>query len=99
MSIFNIIHILWVANKSTSIHLQDAVKQICIGTDFDGLINAIDCCKQTTGMPQLKKDMRADIVKGLLKIGAAIDADELLENIFYINESDFMLKRIMEMRG
>jgi len=98
----NIIHILWVANKNNSINLEDAARQICIGTDFDGLINAIDCCKQTTGMPQLKKDMRADIAAGLSKIGANaanINADELLDNIFYTNGRDFMLKRIKAIRG
>ena len=95
----NIIHILWVANKNTSIDVQTAAKQICIGTDFDGLINSIDCCKQTTGMLQLKKDMRSDLLKGLSKIfgnADTIDADELLENIFYTNGRDFMLKRIKE---
>ena len=98
----NIIHILWVANKNDSINIQDAAKQICIGTDFDGLINAIDCCKQTTGMQQLKKDIRSDIQKGLSKIFGntnTITADELLDNIFYNNGKNFMLKRLKEMNG
>ncbi|HMI79104.1 MAG TPA: membrane dipeptidase, partial [Ferruginibacter sp.] len=97
----NIIHILWVANKHAEIKINEAVKQICIGTDFDGLINAIDCCKEITALGELKRDMRADMIKGLSKIGLAnpIDADELLENIFYNNGKDFMLKRIMEMKG
>ena len=93
---------MWVANKNLEINLADAVKQICIGTDFDGLINAIDCCKQITGMLQLKKDMRTDIIKGLSKIPGSeniISADELLENIFYNNGKNFMLKRIKEMKG
>lgn len=97
----NIIHILWVANKSPEINLQEAAKQICIGTDFDGLINAIDCCKDTTCMRQLKKDMRTDIIKGLSKTTGGvntIDADKLLDNIFYSNGKNFMLKRIQEMR-
>ena len=98
----NIIHILWVANKNNSINIQDAEKQICIGTDFDGLINAINCCTKITGIQQLKEDMRSDIVKGLSKIfGSAIviDADELLDNIFYNNGKNFLLKRIKEMKG
>lgn len=51
---------------------------------------------------QLKEDMRNDIVKGLSKIfGSAIviDADELLDNIFYNNGKNFLLKRIKEMKG
>lgn len=98
----NIIHILWVAGNNASINLQEAAKQICIGTDFDGLINAIDCCKQVTGLKQLKKDMRTDVINGLSKISGSahvIDADELLDNIFYHNGKNFMLKRLMEING
>ena len=95
----NIIHILWVANKNISLKIQDAAKQICIGTDFDGLINAIDCCKDTTGMSDLKKDMKSDLKKGLSKISVNIDADKLLDDIFYNNGKNFMLKRLKEMNG
>jgi hypothetical protein len=96
----NIIHILWVADKNNSINIADAAKQICIGTDFDGLINAIDCCKQTTGMQQLKKDMRNDLIEGLSKIPeVTIDADELLDDIFYNNGRNFMVNRIKEMES
>ena len=95
----NIIHILWVANKNSSLKIQDAAKQICLGTDFDGLINAIDCCKDTTGMSDLKKDMKSDLKKGLSKISVNIDADKLLDDIFYNNGKNFMLKRLKEMNG
>ena len=95
----NIIHILWVANKNSSLKIQDAAKQICLGTDFDGLINAIDCCKDTTGMRDLKKDMKSDLKKGLSKISVNIDADKLLDDIFYNNGKNFMLKRLKEMNG
>ena len=95
----NIIHILWVANKNISLKIQDAAKQICIGTDFDGLINAIDCCKDTTGMSDLKKDMKSDLKKGLSKISVNIDADKLLDDIFYNNGKNFMLKRLKEING
>ena len=95
----NIIHILWVANKNLDIKIQDAAKQICIGTDFDGLINSIDCCKETKGMAQLKKDMKGDVKKGLAKISVNIDADKLLDDVFFNNGKNFMLKRIKEMKG
>ena len=53
-------------------------------------------------MPQLKKDIRSDIIKGLSKLtGSAnsINADELLDNIFYNNGKNFMLERIKKMKG
>ena len=92
----NIIHILWVANNHPSIDINKAVKQICIGTDFDGLINAIDCCKETTGLQQLKQDMQNDIAKGLATLNSpanTIDGDVLLDNIFYNNGKNFMRNR------
>ena len=52
-------------------------------------------------MRQLKKDMRTDIIKGLSKTTGGvntIDPDKLLDNIFYSNGKNFMLKRIQEMR-
>jgi microsomal dipeptidase-like Zn-dependent dipeptidase len=96
----NIIHILWVANNNAAIDINKAVKQICIGTDFDGLINAIDCCKQADGLQQLKKDMRDGLIDLLAKEGlAAINVDELLDDLFYNNGKNFILKRIKAMKG
>lgn len=96
----NIIHILWVANKHAEIDINNAVKQICLGTDFDGLINAIDCCKTIKGISKLKKDMRTELLNGLATIdAAAINVDELLDNIFYNNGKNFMLNRLKIMTG
>jgi len=96
----NIIHILWVANNHPSIDIKKAAKQICIGTDFDGLINAIDCCRQADGLQQLKEDMRDGVIDLLQSQGiGTIDADELLGDIFYNNGKNFVLNRIRTMRG
>ncbi len=96
----NILHILWVANKNARIGIKKAAKQICIGTDFDGLINAIDCCKTADGLQQLKIEMRQELEKGLNKNGfEALNVDALLDDIFYNNGKNFMLKRLKEMKG
>ena len=91
----NIIHILWVAKNNNDIDINKVVNQICIGTDFDGLINAIDCCKTINSIEELKKDMREEMIAGLTKIDlASIDIDNLLDNIFYQNGKNFILNRI-----
>lgn len=96
----NILHILWVGSKMASVGLQKAAKQICIGTDFDGLINAIDCCKTADGLQQLKEDMRNELANGLLANGfQVLNTDTLLDDIFYENGKNFMLKRLREMKG
>ena len=96
----NIVHILWVANNHPLIDIKKAVKQICIGTDFDGLINAIDCCKDADGLIQLKEDMRDGLGDLLNKEGLkSINVDVLLDNIFYNNGKSFMLGRLKAMKG
>ena len=96
----NILHILWVAGKKPSIGLKKAAKQICIGTDFDGLINAIDCCKTADGLQKLKNDMRNELEDGLKDNGfQELNVDVLLDDIFYNNGKNFMLKRLKEMKG
>ncbi|MGC4101063.1 membrane dipeptidase [Ferruginibacter sp.] len=96
----NIVHILWVASQHASIDLQKAVKQICMGTDFDGLINAIDCCKTADGLEQLKQDMKNELPPLFNANGlAAININQFLDDFFYNNGKNFILGRIKLMRG
>jgi microsomal dipeptidase-like Zn-dependent dipeptidase len=96
----NIIHILWVANQHPLIGVNKAAKQICIGTDFDGLINAIDCCKDANGLYQLKEDMRDKLADLLNSNGfQSLNVDVLLDDIFYNNGKNFMLNRLRIMKG
>lgn len=98
----NIIHILWVASNHPDIDIKKAAKQICIGTDFDGLINAIDCCKECTDLFQLKEDMKEGLVNMLEATGldnALNDVTALLDDIFYNNGKNFVLNRVNIMSG
>ena len=96
----NIVHILWVASKNDAIDLKKAAKQICMGSDFDGLINAIDCCKSADGLQQLKQDMRDGLIELFNSNGlAAINVDEFLDDLFYNNGKNFILSRIRTMKG
>ncbi len=92
----NIIHILWVGANHPDIGAAKAAKQICIGTDFDGLINAIDCCKDCTDMQQLKEDMVEGMVNLLERIGldATLNVQTLLDDIFYHNGKNFVINRL-----
>ena len=98
----NIIHILWVANNHPLIDVKKAAAQICLGTDFDGLINAVDCCKEATDLPQLQIDIKEGMINMLELIGldnVFADVDQLLNNIFYTNGKNFVLNRIKLMKG
>ena len=96
----NIVHLLWVASRHASIGIDKAVKQICMGSDFDGLINAVDCCKNANGLQQLKNDMRKDLAEILHKNGLhTINVNEFLDDIFYNNGKHFMLSRLSTMKA
>ncbi|MEO6327454.1 MAG: membrane dipeptidase [Ginsengibacter sp.] len=92
-----VIHILVVARENVLVGVQKAMKQICLGSDYDGLINAIDTCKQADKFDDFKKVAVAKM-PGLLKKAQldneAIDTDTLIENIFYNNGRDFVLNRL-----
>ena len=51
----HVIHILTVAKNNPLIGIEKAMKQICLGTDYDGLINAIDNCKQVDKLDAFKE--------------------------------------------
>ncbi|HYC29264.1 MAG TPA: hypothetical protein VEB42_10615, partial [Chitinophagaceae bacterium] len=88
-----VIHVLGVA-KSNGM-LASALKQICIGSDFDGLINAIDCCETAEGYMDFKAQL-STIMKTKkfwqgtgLKEGD-VDVDNFLEALFFENAFNFL---------
>lgn len=97
----NAIHILQVA-KNKGIGVKQAAKQMCLGTDFDGLINAIDCCKTATMFPAFKRDaaLRLPVLLHQAKLdNEGIDVPEFLEDLFYRNGRDFVLQRLDVMQA
>ena len=94
-----VIHILTVAKNNPQIGIEKAMKQICLGTDYDGLINAIDNCKQADKLDAFKEFTLAKMPGLLQKAGLGnegINATSLAENIFYTNGRDFVLNRLRE---
>ncbi|RZM14602.1 MAG: hypothetical protein EOO88_44050, partial [Pedobacter sp.] len=49
----HLLHLMTVA-KAHNYSIADALGQICIGSDFDGLINPIWCCENVKAMPAFK---------------------------------------------
>jgi microsomal dipeptidase-like Zn-dependent dipeptidase len=92
----NVFHILDVA-RQRGVAVKKAAKQICLGTDFDGLINAIDNCKTAIDLVEFKKDSIARL-PALLKEAnlqnEGLDIHEFTEDLFYRNGRDFVLGRL-----
>ncbi len=92
-----IIHILVVAKAHPSIGLGKAITSICLGTDYDGLINSIDNCKQVDQLATFKTLVQKKIpqlLKGAKLDNDGIDTAHLIENIFYNNGKNFVMKRL-----
>lgn len=88
-----IIHILKVAKANGQ--LNKAMKRICIGSDFDGLINAIDCCETTESYTTFKEQLGRIMRENRFWDGTGLSAsevniDRLLDGIFFDNALDFL---------
>lgn len=93
-----VIHILKIG-KNIGLSYDKIKTQICIGSDFDGLINAIDCCKNATQFESFKNLLLEITDKkefwhntGFKK--RDINMEDLLKHIFLKNGVDFTLKHL-----
>jgi len=93
-----VLHILWVAkNNNRGIKLSDGLAAICIGSDFDGLINPLDCCASTAQYPAFRSKLLGYLNKKSFWRGTGfrsteIDPEDLLERLFFSNAEAFLRK-------
>lgn len=92
----NVVHILHTA-ANNGILVQRAAKQICLGTDFDGLINTIDNCKNATELGLFKEESYRKLPAlfqeaGMDKYG--LDIMQFIEDLFYNNGKNFVVNRL-----
>lgn len=69
---------------------------ICIGSDFDGMINPVDCCKNVTGLQGFKDLLLENFEEWEAEAGITISSfitpQKLMDNIFYQNGLNFLKK-------
>ena len=66
--------------------------QVCIGSDFDGLIQSLHCCQNVSQLPHFADDLR-EALPGCAKeagIELGMPIDEILDRVFQKNAYDFM---------
>ena len=85
-----ILHVLDVAHKNG---IKKPWKQIAVGSDFDGLVDAIDSCIGSQEFPTLKSDLidginRTPKVKRFLT-GMGTNTEEVITHIFELNAMNF----------
>lgn len=71
---------------------------LCIGSDFDGLIDGLDCCPDTTQISHFKKRFVNQFGGFLNEAGIALpvglSVQTVANRIFYENGRDFVLRRL-----
>lgn len=82
----NMLHILDIGGK-------EAINCICLGSDFDGLIDPIDSCESADQYPQLEKDLIRLIPEMVAETSLPIfNATELVHKFMYQNAYNFLKK-------
>ncbi len=86
----NVFHICRVA-KDNNIDI-DPLKHICIGSDFDGLIQALDCCRNITEMPSFAQRLEGMFVQLATEAGVQLvtPVKDIIDDIFYYNAVGFI---------
>ena len=93
----HILHVLVVARKY-GYDASLALTQVCIGADFDGLIDPVWCCPTCTDLPALKSAFAAKFVafaaESKIDLPAGFGIGAFADNLFYENGKNFVLKRL-----
>ncbi len=82
-------HILYIARLWKKKNLQiNPWKHICIGSDFDGLIAPMYCCRNVTKLPGFAEDLRQRIPEEAANANIEMptkDIDEFINDLFFDN--------------
>jgi microsomal dipeptidase-like Zn-dependent dipeptidase len=95
-----LLHILDVA-KRNRLDLNKVSRQICIGSDFDGLINPLDVCPDVTSLEAFKREIRQRLQlkrtlwKNLSFSKSDLDIDALVDGLFFNNAFEFLKKHFV----
>lgn len=73
-------------------------RTLCIGSDFDGLIDGIDCCRNVTETASFKRRFIVEFPRFLqevrLSLPAGLSIETVADRLFYENGRDFVLSRL-----
>lgn len=79
-------------------NMAEMARRICIGSDFDGMINPVDCCQNVLQLEKFKalllenfKEWEKDFTEVTgIRVSSFITPKKLLDNIFYQNGVDYL---------
>ena len=97
----HILHLVKVATEN-NYDVNSALKQICVGSDFDGFINPVFCCETSLALNTFKKDFvdtflsYADANRSLVTLPDNFNVHEFADQLFFTNGREFVMGRLTE---
>ncbi|HTH57196.1 MAG TPA: membrane dipeptidase [Cyclobacteriaceae bacterium] len=93
----HIIHLIKVSHKA-GLDIANTLKQVCIGSDFDGVINPIWICDTTDELVYFKEQFErsfSDFATDChVPLPAGFDVLKFSNQLFYENGKEFLFKRL-----
>ena len=93
----HIVHVMVLAQKN-QYDVNKALSQLCIGSDYDGLINPVWFCETTNSLEHFKSELEENLISFMKDSNIALPADfdvkEFSNKFFYENGRDFVLNRL-----
>ncbi|MBL7740509.1 MAG: hypothetical protein JNK14_14925 [Chitinophagaceae bacterium] len=90
----HVLHVIVLSGNKAS----QSLKQLCIGSDFDGLINPIWCCETTDEVYHFKQDFEDHFEdfaeQSEVSLPAGFDVKVFSEDLFFRNGRDFVMARL-----
>ena len=83
----HVLHFIKIAQQTDDIN--KALTQICIGSDFDGIINPVWCCPAVSGFDNFKKEFLKTFMsfahanKELVTLPADFDVNKFADQLFF----------------
>ncbi|WP_316738501.1 membrane dipeptidase [Pedobacter aquatilis] len=87
-------HILGIYKFTKDEGLAAPWNNICIGSDFDGLVEAVDCCRNAAELPQFAQSLIAELktIEAAKSFEYPLDLspEEIINKIMFANARDFI---------
>ncbi len=94
----HILHFIKIAQQTGDVN--KALTQICIGSDFDGIINPVWCCPSVPFLNSFKREFLKTFIsfahanKDVVTLPADFDVNKFADQLFFENGKNFVLERL-----
>lgn len=96
-------HFIKVAQQTGDV--DKALTQICIGSDFDGIINSVWCCPAASGLNDFKREFLKTFMsfahsnRDVVALPSNFDVEKFADQLFFKNGKNFILERLKKINA